>query len=82
LCVFECLFFFVSSALFCGQNREAALVTDSIPANIVWGRERDERVLRAVLRGTGLDADLGVMVEGENTVVGERGVTLRYSSVK
>ncbi len=64
------------SALFCGQNREAALVTDSIPANIEWGSRHDEQVLRHVLRGTGLDTDVSVMVNGENTVVGESGVTL------
>lgn len=64
------------SALFCGQNREAALVTDSIPANIMWGAARNEEALQHVLRGTGLDADVSVMVNGENTVVGESGVTL------
>lgn len=44
--------------------------------NVVWGSRFDEAALQTVLRGTGLDADLAVMAGGQQTVVGESGVTL------
>ncbi len=64
------------SALYCGQNKDAALVTDSIAENICWGRPLDERVFALVTAGTCLDADLAVLVNGAETIVGESGVTL------
>ncbi len=64
------------SALFCGQNKDAALVTDSIVENICWGSPFDERVFGVATAGACLTADLAVLVNGAATVVGESGVTL------
>ena len=64
------------SALFCGQNKDAALVTDSITENICWGSPFDHAVFSRVVAGCCLDADFSVLVDGPATVVGESGVTL------
>lgn len=64
----------VDSVAYCAQ--EAWLTNDTICNNILFGSLYNEERYRAVLDACALTVDLKILVGGERTQVGERGVTL------
>ncbi|KAJ3272398.1 hypothetical protein HDV01_005581 [Terramyces sp. JEL0728] len=52
------------------------ILSGSIRENILFGREYDERWFRQVVHACALERDFQLFPFGENTVIGERGVTL------
>jgi ABC-type multidrug transport system fused ATPase/permease subunit len=62
------------SVAYCAQ--EAWLLNDSIKQNIVFGSGWDEHRYHAVLLHSALMTDLAILPEGEQTLVGEKGMML------
>lgn len=64
----------IESAAYCAQ--EAWLVNDTIKNNIVFASPWDERRYNAVIRACALQRDLEILDAGDQTLVGERGISL------
>jgi len=57
-------------------EQEPIVFSDSIRENILFGQEYDELFYKEVIKACGLDQDLKQLDHGDQTLVGERGVTL------
>ncbi|KAJ3325430.1 hypothetical protein HDV06_004289 [Boothiomyces sp. JEL0866] len=57
-------------------GQKAWILSGSIKDNILFGREYNEKWFRQVVHACALERDFQLFPLGENTVVGERGVTL------
>ena len=57
-------------------EQEPVLFSATVKENILFGREFDQEVYNNALRDSCLAADLELLENGEDTVVGEKGVTL------
>ena len=55
---------------------QAWILTTTIRDNILFGAEFDEDWYRQVVEACALDADIDDMPAGDQTEIGERGVTL------
>lgn len=64
----------IESAAYCAQ--EAWLVNDTIKGNIVFASPWDERRYNAVIKACALQRDLEILDAGDQTMVGERGISL------
>jgi ABC-type multidrug transport system fused ATPase/permease subunit len=64
----------VDSIAYCAQ--EAWLVNDTVKENIVFASPYDERRYRAVLKACALERDLAILDAGDQTMVGEKGISL------
>jgi ABC-type multidrug transport system fused ATPase/permease subunit len=64
----------VDSIAYCAQ--EAWLVNDTVKENIVFASPYDERRYRAVLKACALERDLAILDAGDQTLVGEKGISL------
>ena len=62
------------SVAYCAQ--QAWLVNDTIRENIIFASPLDEARYKAVISACALERDLEILGEGENTLVGEKGITL------
>ncbi|KZO90158.1 P-loop containing nucleoside triphosphate hydrolase protein [Calocera viscosa TUFC12733] len=56
--------------------QESWVQNDTIKANILFGSPYDESRYKAVLYDCGLEPDLALFVDGDDTEVGEKGLTL------
>ncbi|KAJ3653134.1 hypothetical protein Zmor_019045 [Zophobas morio] len=57
-------------------SQEAWIFSASIKQNILFGEEEDEKKYRRVIRTCALEHDLSLFANGDQTLVGERGVML------
>ncbi|XP_063924450.1 probable multidrug resistance-associated protein lethal(2)03659 [Zophobas morio] len=57
-------------------SQEAWIFSASIKQNILFGEEEDEKKYRRVIRACALERDLSLFANGDQTLVGERGVML------
>ncbi|KAJ3653130.1 hypothetical protein Zmor_019043 [Zophobas morio] len=57
-------------------SQEAWIFSASIKQNILFGEEEDEKKYRRVIRACALEHDLSLFANGDQTLVGERGVML------
>lgn len=64
----------IESIAYCAQ--EAWLVNDSVKENIVFASPYDEKRYRAVLKACALERDLEILDAGDQTLVGEKGISL------
>ncbi|CAG8111193.1 unnamed protein product [Penicillium olsonii] len=64
----------VDSIAYCAQ--EAWLVNDTVKENIIFASPYDERRYRAVLKACALERDLAILDAGDQTLVGEKGISL------
>jgi ABC-type multidrug transport system fused ATPase/permease subunit len=62
------------SIAYCAQ--QAWLVNDTIKENILFASPYDEERYKAVLSACALERDLAILVAGDQTLVGEKGITL------
>lgn len=62
------------SVAYCAQ--QAWLVNDTVKENIVFAATFDERRYREVLRVCALERDIKILDAGDQTLVGEKGITL------
>lgn len=64
----------IDSVAYCAQ--EAWLVNDTVKENIIFASPPDEKRYRAVLRACALERDLEILDAGDQTLVGEKGISL------
>lgn len=64
----------MESVAYCAQ--EAWLVNATVKENIVFASPYDQRRYNAVLRACALERDLGILDAGDQTMVGEKGISL------
>ncbi|KAJ5775299.1 uncharacterized protein N7511_000310 [Penicillium nucicola] len=64
----------IESVAYCAQ--EAWLVNDTVKENIIFASPYDERRYRAVLKACALERDLQILDAGDQTLVGEKGISL------
>ncbi|CAG7947934.1 unnamed protein product [Penicillium salamii] len=64
----------VESIAYCAQ--EAWLVNATVKENIIFASPYDERRYRAVLKACALERDLAILDAGDQTLVGEKGISL------
>ncbi|KAJ5618970.1 hypothetical protein N7510_002954 [Penicillium lagena] len=64
----------VDSIAYCAQ--EAWLVNATVKENITFASPYDERRYRAVLKACALERDLAILDAGDQTMVGEKGISL------
>ncbi|KAJ5146344.1 uncharacterized protein N7515_000908 [Penicillium bovifimosum] len=64
----------VDSVAYCAQ--EAWLVNATVKENIIFASPYDERRYRAVLKACALERDLAILDAGDQTLVGEKGISL------
>ncbi|CAG8886463.1 unnamed protein product [Penicillium nalgiovense] len=64
----------IDSIAYCAQ--EAWLVNDTVKENIIFASPYDERRYRAVLKACALERDLAILDAGDQTLVGEKGISL------
>lgn len=64
----------VDSIAYCAQ--EAWLVNATVKENITFASPHNERRYRAVLRACALERDLAILDAGDQTMVGEKGISL------
>lgn len=64
----------IDSIAYCAQ--EAWLVNDTVKENIIFASPYDERRYRAVLKACALERDLSILDAGDQTLVGEKGISL------
>ncbi|KAJ5104570.1 hypothetical protein NUU61_001917 [Penicillium alfredii] len=64
----------IDSIAYCAQ--EAWLVNDTVKENIIFACPYDERRYRAVLKACALERDLEILDAGDQTLVGEKGISL------
>ncbi|KAJ5317887.1 hypothetical protein PENANT_c004G07627 [Penicillium antarcticum] len=64
----------IDSVAYCAQ--EAWLVNDTVKENIIFASPYDERRYRAVLKACALERDLQILDAGDQTLVGEKGISL------
>lgn len=64
----------IESVAYCAQ--EAWLVNDTVKENIVFASPFDQRRYNAVLRACALERDLEILDAGDQTLVGEKGISL------
>ena len=57
-------------------EQEPVVFSDTIKKNILFGRAYDEAQYERAVSLSCLEADLAILPEGENTIVGEKGITL------
>lgn len=62
------------SVAYCAQ--QAWLVNDTIKQNILFASPRDEARYKAVIAACALERDLQILDAGDQTLVGEKGITL------
>ncbi|ODQ68048.1 hypothetical protein NADFUDRAFT_76405 [Nadsonia fulvescens var. elongata DSM 6958] len=65
---------FTESTAYCSQ--QAWLLNDTVRNNILFASEFDENRYRAVVEACGLKRDLEILEHGDETEVGEKGITL------
>ena len=58
------------------MEQEPVIFSDTIQKNILFGRAYDEVQYDRAISLSCLKADLAILPEGENTIVGEKGITL------
>ncbi|KAJ5958252.1 uncharacterized protein N7479_005402 [Penicillium vulpinum] len=64
----------VDSISYCAQ--EAWLVNDTVKENIIFASPYDERRYRSVLKACALERDIAILDAGDQTLVGEKGISL------
>ena len=64
----------IDSIAYCAQ--EAWLVNDTVKENIVFASPFDKRRYRAVIKACALERDLEILNAGDQTMVGEKGISL------
>jgi ABC-type multidrug transport system fused ATPase/permease subunit len=64
----------IDSVAYCAQ--EAWLVNATVKENIVFASPLDEKRYRAVLRACALERDIEILDAGDQTLVGEKGISL------
>lgn len=64
----------IESVAYCAQ--EAWLVNDTVKENIIFASPFDERRYNAVIRACALERDLEILDAGDQTLVGEKGISL------
>ncbi|KXG49698.1 ABC transporter, integral membrane type 1 [Penicillium griseofulvum] len=64
----------IDSVAYCAQ--EAWLVNDTVKENIIFASPYDERRYRSVLKACALERDLAILDAGDQTLVGEKGISL------
>ncbi|KAJ5919924.1 hypothetical protein N7454_009759 [Penicillium verhagenii] len=64
----------IDSIAYCAQ--EAWLVNDTVKENIVFASPYDEKRYRAVLKACALERDIAILDAGDQTLVGEKGISL------
>ncbi|KAJ5562910.1 hypothetical protein N7461_001671 [Penicillium sp. DV-2018c] len=64
----------IDSVAYCAQ--EAWLVNATVKENIIFASPYDERRYRAVLKACALERDLAILDAGDQTLVGEKGISL------
>ncbi|KAJ5602624.1 hypothetical protein N7537_005580 [Penicillium hordei] len=64
----------IDSIAYCAQ--EAWLVNDTVKENIIFASPYNERRYRAVLKACALERDLAILDAGDQTLVGEKGISL------
>ena len=57
-------------------EQEPIVFSDTIRKNILFGRKYDEEKYEHVVKSSCLKADFQILAEGDQTVVGEKGITL------
>ncbi|ODM20810.1 hypothetical protein SI65_03863 [Aspergillus cristatus] len=64
----------IESVAYCAQ--EAWLVNDTVKGNIVFASPWDQRRYNAVIKACALERDLAILDAGDQTLVGEKGISL------
>lgn len=64
----------IESVAYCAQ--EAWLVNDTVRGNIIFASPFDQRRYNAVLKACALERDLAILDAGDQTLVGEKGISL------
>ncbi|KAJ5672890.1 hypothetical protein N7507_002017 [Penicillium longicatenatum] len=64
----------IDSIAYCAQ--EAWLVNDTVKENIIFASPPDEKRYRAVLKACALERDIAILDAGDQTLVGEKGISL------
>ncbi|KAJ5461400.1 ABC transporter 7 [Penicillium daleae] len=64
----------IDSVAYCAQ--EAWLVNDTVKENIIFASPPDEKRYRAVLKACALERDIEILDAGDQTLVGEKGISL------
>ncbi|KAJ5723567.1 hypothetical protein N7488_001602 [Penicillium malachiteum] len=64
----------IDSVAYCAQ--EAWLVNDTVKENIIFACPWDEKRYRAVIKACALERDLAILDAGDQTLVGEKGISL------
>jgi len=64
----------INSIAYCAQ--EAWLVNDTVKENIIFASPYDEKRYRAVLKACALERDITILDAGDQTLVGEKGISL------
>lgn len=64
----------IESVAYCAQ--EAWLVNDTVKGNIVFASPYDQRRYNAVIKACALERDLQILDAGDQTMVGEKGISL------
>ncbi|KAJ5241273.1 uncharacterized protein N7469_002864 [Penicillium citrinum] len=64
----------IDSIAYCAQ--EAWLVNDTVKENIIFASPYDEKRYRAVLKACALERDITILDAGDQTLVGEKGISL------
>lgn len=64
----------IDSIAYCAQ--EAWLVNDTVKENIIFASPYDEKRYRAVLKACALERDIQILDAGDQTLVGEKGISL------
>ncbi|KAJ6155535.1 hypothetical protein N7470_006101 [Penicillium chermesinum] len=64
----------IDSIAYCAQ--EAWLVNDNVKENIIFASPYDEKRYRAVLKACALERDIEILDAGDQTLVGEKGISL------
>ncbi|KAJ5995063.1 hypothetical protein N7481_002040 [Penicillium waksmanii] len=64
----------IDSIAYCAQ--EAWLVNDTVKENIIFATPYDEKRYRAVLKACALERDITILDAGDQTLVGEKGISL------
>lgn len=64
----------IESVAYCAQ--EAWLVNDTVKENIVFASPFDQRRYDAVIKACALERDLAILDAGDQTLVGEKGISL------
>lgn len=64
----------IDGVAYCAQ--EAWLVNDTVKENIIFASPYDEKRYRAVLKACALERDIEILDAGDQTLVGEKGISL------